>query len=100
MAQGDGKDWGGGARLEHKIDEIKLSSLNARVVRFMMIWKLCTVVSSHETFAFSLLFESCKHSIFADVALYLICMNPMKSALRLAEAYDRLRHKNQETCES
>jgi hypothetical protein len=45
MAQGDGKDWGGGARLEHKIDEIKLSSLNARVVRFMMIWKLCTVVS-------------------------------------------------------
>jgi hypothetical protein len=32
-----GKDCGGGARLEHRIYEMKLSSLNVRVVRFPMI---------------------------------------------------------------
>ena len=74
MVQGGRKDWGGGASLEHRIDEMKLSSLNARVVRFSMIWIV------HGSFIPMKRFLSVSSSNhvkinFFNVSSYLMCMN-------------------------
>jgi hypothetical protein len=56
----------------------ELKVLSEDLMRFLMFWKQRSLVSFYETFSFSLLLDTCKNSIFAYVALYVMCMKPHK----------------------